>query len=203
MVTGIDLVEQQIRIARGERLRIEPQRALTPVGHAIECRVYAEDPDARFMPAPGRITWLRPPSGPGIRDDSGVAAGFEVPIFYDSMISKLVAWGADREQAIARMRRALDEYAIGGIRTTIPFFQWLLATPDFAAARFDTTTLDAELSSRGGRPFVEADAAVEDAAVVAAALETFTASQRQIAANAGAGAPLSAWLAVARWDARR
>ena len=110
LVTGIDLVEWQIRIARGERLTIDRARAAVPAGHAIECRVYAEDPDARFMPAPGRITHLRQPSGPGIRDDSGVAAGFTVPVHYDSMISKLAAWGSDRTQAIARLRRALDEY---------------------------------------------------------------------------------------------
>jgi acetyl-CoA carboxylase, biotin carboxylase subunit len=202
MVTGVDLVEQQIRIARGEPLTLDPQRAATPNGHAIECRVYAEDPDARFMPAPGRITHLRPPAGPGIRDDSGVAAGFEVPIFYDSMISKLVAWGADRPQAIARMRRALDEYSIGGIRTTIPFFKWLLATDDFANARFDTTMLDAELASRGGRPFVDAAPAIEEVAVIAAALESFTASTRQSAASAPAGAA-SAWRQAARRDALR
>jgi acetyl-CoA carboxylase, biotin carboxylase subunit len=202
MVTGVDLVEQQIRIARGETLTLDPQRAATPNGHAIECRVYAEDPDARFMPAPGRITHLRPPAGPGIRDDSGVADGFEVPVFYDSMISKLVAWGVDRPQAIARMRRALDEYAIGGIRTTIPFFKWLLATDDFASARFDTTMLDAELANRGGRPFVDAAPAVEDVAVIAAALESFTASTRQSAASAPAGAA-SAWRQAARRDALR
>ena len=155
LVTGVDLVAWQIRLARGERLTVEPARALEPVGHAIECRIYAEDPDARFMPAPGRITDIRAPSGPGIRDDSGVAPGFEVPIFYDSMISKLAAWGESRGQALARMRRALAEYQIGGIRTTIPFFRWLLDTEDFTAARFDTTTLDAELASREGRPFLE------------------------------------------------
>jgi acetyl-CoA carboxylase biotin carboxylase subunit len=202
MVTGVDLVEQQIRIARGERLVIDPSRAVTPVGHAIECRIYAEDPDARFMPAPGRITYLRPPSGPGIRDDSGVAAGFEVPIFYDSMISKLVAWGADRPQAIARMRRALDEYAIGGIRTTIPFFKWLLATDDFLASRFDTTSLDAELASRAGRPFVDVDPAVEEVAVLAAALDAFAATQRQ-AAGGRAASTASTWLSAARRDGLR
>ncbi len=94
MVTGVDLVQWQIRIARGERLTVTPDEALTPRGHAIECRVYAEDPDQRFMPRPGRITSLTVPGGPGIRDDSGVEVGFEVPIYYDSMISKLVAWGA-------------------------------------------------------------------------------------------------------------
>src|SRR5207302_9770617 len=121
-VTGLDLVRWQIRIARGERLDIDPARALTPYGHAIECRIYAEDPDNNFLPSPGRILDLRAPAGPGIRDDSGATAGLDVPIFYDPMISKLAAWAEDRPRAIARMRRALAEYLVAGIRTTVPFF---------------------------------------------------------------------------------
>jgi len=92
MVTGLDLVRWQIRIARGERLDLDPDRLLRPNGHAIECRIYAEDPDNNFLPSPGRIQQLRVPAGPGIRDDSGATAGLDVPIFYDPMISKLVAW---------------------------------------------------------------------------------------------------------------
>jgi len=202
LVTGVDLVEWQIRIARGEPLTIDRARAAVPAGHAIECRVYAEDPDARFMPAPGRIAWLRQPSGPGIRDDSGVAAGFTVPVFYDSMISKLAAWGADRAQAIARLRRALDEYEVRGIRTTLPFFRWLLAQEDFAAARFDTTTLDAELASRNGRPFVEAPPAAVRSAVIATAIEAVTRATRPAAAT-GAATPISRWAEHARREALR
>ena len=142
MVTGVDLVRWQIRIARGERLDLDPQRLLTPNGHAIECRIYAEDPDNDFLPSPGRIQQLRVPSGPGIRDDSGATAGLDVPIFYDPMISKLVAWAEDRPLAIARMQRALGEYLVTGIKTTVPFFRWLLAQPDFRPARFHTTYLD-------------------------------------------------------------
>src|SRR2546425_2891923 len=139
MVTGIDLVQWQIRIARGDRLDVDPETALTAQGHAIECRIYAEDPDNHFLPSPGRIVELRAPSGPGIRDDEGAAAGFEVPIFYDPLISKLIAWAEDRPRAIARMRRAIREYAITGIKTTLPFFSWLLEQPAFAAGRVDTT----------------------------------------------------------------
>ncbi|MEQ1871172.1 MAG: acetyl-CoA carboxylase biotin carboxylase subunit, partial [Vicinamibacterales bacterium] len=131
MVTGIDLVRWQIRIARGEKLTLDPERLLTPVGHAIECRIYAEDPDRAFLPSPGRILQLRAPAGPGIRDDSGATAGLEVPIFYDPMISKLIAWAEDRPSTIARMRRALQEYVIVGIKTTVPFFNWLLVQPEF------------------------------------------------------------------------
>jgi acetyl-CoA carboxylase biotin carboxylase subunit len=131
-------------------------------------------------------------SGPGIRDDSGVTSGFEVPIFYDSMISKLIAWGADRDQAIARMTRALGEYDVRGIKTTIPFFQWLLATDDFRRGRFDTTALDRELTSRAGRPFVEVSGAIEEVAVISTALHAwFRASARHgaaLGASAGVGA---------------
>ena len=105
VITGIDLVEWQIRVARGERITLDPEALLQPGGHAIECRVYAEDPDAGFLPSPGRISGLRVPDGPGIRDDSGTEAGADVPIFYDPLISKLVAWGTDRPHAIARMRQ--------------------------------------------------------------------------------------------------
>ena len=111
MVTGVDLVQWQIRIARGERLTLDPGKLVAPNGHAIECRIYAEDPDNQFLPSPGRIAVLRTPGGPGIRDDSGAAEGLEVPIFYDPMISKLVAWAEDRPRAIARMRRALGDTA--------------------------------------------------------------------------------------------
>jgi acetyl-CoA carboxylase, biotin carboxylase subunit len=201
LVTGIDLVEWQIRIARGEKLTIDRARAAVPAGHAIECRVYAEDPDARFMPAPGRIAHLRAPSGPGIRDDSGVTAGFTVPVHYDSMISKLAAWGADRPQAIARLRRALDEYEVRGIRTTLPFFRWLVAQDDFAAARFDTTTLDAELASRQSRPFIDPPTEAVRAAVIATALDAMMRAARPVAA--APSAPASRWADAARREALR
>src|SRR5687767_2559946 len=126
MVTGIDLVQWQIRIARGEKLTVDAERALTPHGHAIECRIYAEDPDQGFLPSPGLIRGLRPASGPGVRDDSGVSAGYTVPVYYDSMIAKLVVWDGARLGAVHRMARALREYQVLGIRTTIPFFLWLM-----------------------------------------------------------------------------
>jgi acetyl-CoA carboxylase, biotin carboxylase subunit len=186
MVTGLDLVRWQIRIARGERLDLDPQRLLTPNGHAIECRIYAEDPDNNFLPSPGRIQQLRVPSGPGIRDDSGATAGLDVPIFYDPMISKLVAWAEDRPLAIARMQRALGEYLVTGIKTTVPFFRWLLAQADFQAGRFHTTYLDEILKTRNGRPFVENDADVEDMAAIAAALEAVM-SPTTLASETGGG----------------
>jgi acetyl-CoA carboxylase biotin carboxylase subunit len=170
MVTGVDLVTWQIRIARGEKLTLDPETLLTPRGHAVECRIYAEDPDAGFMPSPGRITGLRVPSGPGVRDDSGAYEGGEVPIYYDPMISKLITWGETRPAALARMRRALAEYDVRGIATTIPFFQWVLDDEDFVAGRFDTGFIDRKLTARNGRPLREPTAAHYDAAVIAAAL---------------------------------
>jgi acetyl-CoA carboxylase biotin carboxylase subunit len=187
MVTGLDLVRWQIAIARGERLTIDPAAALTPIGHAIECRIYAEDPDNNFLPSPGRILQLRAPAGPGIRDDSGATAGLDVPIFYDPMISKLIAWAEDRPLAIARMRRALAEYVIVGIRTTLPFFTWLFEQPDFLAARFDTTYLDDLLKRRNGQSFAEATPSLEDVAAVAAAVQAAMASTAGEARSERAG----------------
>jgi acetyl-CoA carboxylase biotin carboxylase subunit len=171
MVSGVDLVQWQLRIARGERLDLDPARLLAPQGHAIECRIYAEDPDAGFIPSPGRITGLRVPGGPGIRDDSAAEAGADVPIFYDPMISKLIAWAEDRPRAIARMRRALDEYEVRGIRTSLPFFRWMLLQPAFLEARFHTSYLDELLQQRAGEPFSAPEASLEEVAALAVAFE--------------------------------
>jgi len=171
-VTGVDLVAWQIRIARGERLDLDPQALLVPRGHAIECRVYAEDADAGFMPSPGRIAGLRVPAGPGIRDDGGVETGDEVSIYYDPLISQLVAWGIDRPQAIARLRRAADEYEVRGIQTSLPFFRWMLRQPEFADAAFHTGYLDDLLHQRAGTPFSTPEASAIEVAAVAAALHT-------------------------------
>ncbi len=138
MVTGHDLVQLQIRIAQGEPLPFA-QEDLEQRGHAIECRIYAEDPDRGFLPSPGRLLALRAPGGPGLREDSGVYEGFEVPVHYDSMLSKLIAHGATREAAIQRMRRALAEYKILGVRTTLPFVDRVMRHPDFVAGDFDTS----------------------------------------------------------------
>jgi acetyl-CoA carboxylase biotin carboxylase subunit len=204
MVTGLDLVRWQIRIARGERLDLDPAPLLRPNGHAIECRIYAEDPDNNFLPSPGRIQQLRVPAGPGIRDDSGATAGLDVPIFYDPMISKLVAWAEDRPFAIARMRRALGEYLVTGIKTTVPFFSWLLSQPDFQAGRFHTTYLDDVLKARNGRPFVESSPAVEEIAAIAAALEAvMSPSALAVDAPDADGLRAGRWRAQARTEGVR
>jgi acetyl-CoA carboxylase biotin carboxylase subunit len=170
MVTGVDLVQWQIRIARGERLTMSPEHLITPTGHAIECRVYAEDPDAGFLPSPGRITSLQVPAGPGIRDDGWAETGTDVPIFYDPLISKLIAWGENRQQAIDRMRRALMEYEVRGIQTSLLFFRWMLRQPAFLEAEFHTEFLDALLQSRGDEGFSEIDPSLEEVAAIAASI---------------------------------
>ncbi len=137
LVTGIDLVREQIRVAWGEKLSFT-QDDIVLKGHAIECRVYAEDPENNFLPSPGRITRLRLPQGPGVRDDGGVYEGAEVSIYYDPMISKFAAFGKDRAEAIDRMRRALMEYEIGGIKTTLPFFREIMDDEEFIAGKLDT-----------------------------------------------------------------
>jgi acetyl-CoA carboxylase biotin carboxylase subunit len=173
MVTDTDLVRWQLRIARGDPLDLDPVRALTPVGHAVECRIYAEDADQGFMPSPGLVREIRPASGPGVRDDGGVAAGYRVPVHYDSLIAKLVAHGASREQAIARMSRALGEYHVLGIKTTIPFFLWLMEQPDYVAGRYDTTYLDRLLEERRGESFSRFTAEEEALLAIAAGLDAF------------------------------
>ncbi|MCA1583373.1 MAG: acetyl-CoA carboxylase biotin carboxylase subunit [Acidobacteria bacterium] len=200
MVTGVDLVRWQIRIARGERLDLDAEAMLEPRGHAIECRIYAEDPDNNFLPSPGRIQRLRVPHGPGVRDDGGVEDGGDVPLFYDPMISKLITWGEDRPQALARMRRALAEYEVHGIKTTIPFFRWVLDDEDFLAGRFDTTFIDRKLGERNGTPLHEAPAEVEALAAVAAALHVAT---RPDPSPQAAAARTRRWAGAGRAEALR
>jgi acetyl-CoA carboxylase biotin carboxylase subunit len=200
-VTGVDLVQWQLRIARGERLTVDPEQALTPRGHAIECRVYAEDPDLGFLPAPGRILALSVPGGPGIRDDRGVAPGFEIPVFYDSMISKLVVWGETRAQAIARLRRALGEYRVVGVKTTLPFFQWLIEQPEFQDGRIDTTYLDRVLAGRRGEPFVAPDETDERDAAIALSLSAWFRAHSAAAEAPAAGGGV--WRRTARTDGLR
>jgi acetyl-CoA carboxylase, biotin carboxylase subunit len=137
MITGIDLVVEQIRIAQGERLRLTQDQVLLR-GHAIECRINAEDPDHDFRPAPGRISGYLPPGGPGVRIDSHVYTDYQIPPYYDSLIGKLIVWGPDRQTAITRMKRALRECAITGLPTTISFHQKIMETPQFLEGKVYT-----------------------------------------------------------------
>src|SRR6266513_2800414 len=141
MITGLDLVREQLRVAHGEPLGYA-QRDITWKGWAIECRINAEDPFGGWLPSPGTITGLRAASGPGVRDDSGVYEGYTVPRYYDTLLAKLIVWGADRAAAIARMARALAEYKVVGVRTTIPVLMQIVRHPDFGAGRLSTGFLD-------------------------------------------------------------
>lgn len=187
LVTGIDLVREQIMVASGEALSFT-QADVRWSGHAIECRVYAEDPLNNFLPSPGRITHLRVPAGPGIRDDSGVDEQTEVSIYYDPMISKLAAWGRTRSEAIDRLRRALDEYTVGGIKTTLPFFRDIMRDEEFIAGHLDTGFITRFFERRAASNTAQADdTSVEETerrnvAVIAAALD-YTQQQKALLAT--------------------
>ena len=200
MVTGIDLVQAQLRLAVGEPLRYR-QEDIAFRGTALECRIYAEDPAYNFRPSPGKITILQPPAGPWVRDERGVYAGGDVSPFYDPMISKLVVWGATRPEAIARMRRALGEYVIGGIKTTIPFHQWLMDDEDFQAGRLDTGFIERRYQPHATLP----DQLTQDVALIAAALDYWQASRQATAAPTSQGAldGVSPWKLAGRIDRMR
>jgi acetyl-CoA carboxylase biotin carboxylase subunit len=194
MVWGVDLVKEQLRVARGEKLSLR-QEDLAPSGHAIECRIYAEDPARKFAPSPGVIRYLNLPQGPGVRNENGVYTGYNVPVYYDPMLSKLVCHAPTRLEAIERMLRALVEYRVDGIDTTIPFFTFLINHPDFRAGNFDTGFIDRVL------PQMKLDAADgdADAAIAAAAIMAFEESQQvQLPEERE-----SAWKAAGRIEALR
>jgi acetyl-CoA carboxylase biotin carboxylase subunit len=166
LVTGVDLVALQIHVAQGGALPFR-QEDLAQRGHAIECRIYAEDTDAGFLPSPGRIVGLRTPSGPGVRDDTGIYEGWEVPVHYDSLLSKLVTFGRDREEARRRMRRALREYVVLGVKTTVPFLGRVMEHPDFVRGELDTGFVE-RFVQEGARSAGEDEEVAAVAAVIGA-----------------------------------
>jgi acetyl-CoA carboxylase biotin carboxylase subunit len=202
LVTGLDLVKLQIHVAAGEPLPFA-QEQLRQRGWALECRVYAEDPAAGFAPAPGKIETMHLPDGPGIRVDAGVSAGSEVPIFYDPMICKLITWGHDRNEAVARMRRALDEFRItGDLVTNLDFHRWLVRHPRFLNGDFDTGFISQEYQGQAGGPDHDS---VRQAAILAAA---FIASRdtNHATATGPSPAPLASasnWKTLGRIDTLR
>jgi len=197
MVWGVDLVKEQLRVARGERLSFR-QEDLRPLGHAIECRVYAEDPARSFAPSPGLIRYINLPQGPGVRNDQGVYAGYTVPVFYDPMLSKLIVHGQTREEAVRRMRRALYEYRVEGIMTTIPFFTYIMNDPQFQAGEFDTGFIDRILKTIDFSHATVSEHDVE-AAIAAAAILAFEESQNVKLPEDGP----SRWRDVAREESVR
>lgn len=189
LVTGIDLVREQISVAAGNPLSFT-QSEVELKGHAIECRIYAEDPENNFLPSPGKITRLRLPQGPGVRDDGGVYEGAEVSIYYDPMISKFAVYGRDRTEAIERMRRALLEYQVGGIKTTLPFFREVMNDEVFLSGNLDTGFIAGFMERRKPSDDAVLD---QDMAIIAAALSTESAEARQPRSSRP-----SAWVRSAR-----
>jgi acetyl/propionyl-CoA carboxylase alpha subunit len=202
--TGLDLVREQLRVAAGLPLSVTQQQVRFS-GHAIEVRVSAEDPANRFLPASGTINALSEPSGPGVRVDSGAYAGMTVPLYYDPLLAKLIVWGGDRPEAIERLRRALGEYTIGGVRTTLSFAHWLVRQPRYLAGDFSTSFVDevwapaaqaeAQAPARG-----EGDAAALDPQQIAALAAALAAQDLGQAAGARprAAEPESRWRAAGR-----
>src|SRR2546423_1716870 len=173
MIYGLDLVAWQLDVADGKPLPLaQPELDARRRGHAVECRVYAECP-IKFLPSPGRITHLRVPDGPYIRNDSGCYEGADIPVHYDPMISKLVVWGEDRARALARMRRALDEYQVRGIETNLAFHRRCFRHAAFIGGDYDTGFIGRNAADLA--PRIDNDAAL-DAAIIAAALEAGTTS---------------------------
>jgi acetyl-CoA carboxylase biotin carboxylase subunit len=201
LTTGLDLVHLQIRIAAGEKLPFR-QEDVGLRGHAIECRIYAEDPDNNFFPSPGKITLLLAPSGPGIRRDSGMYEGWTVPIDYDPLLAKLIGYGTDREQATSRLVRALNEYFVGGIKTNISLFRRILNDPEFIAGRLNTGYLDRLLAQPAENGATDAGAAAV-AAIAAGVFAVFdpAAVQSEGASPNGAGGTLTSnWKRTARQE---
>jgi acetyl-CoA carboxylase biotin carboxylase subunit len=205
MVTGVDLVKEQLAIASGRRMRWT-QDDIRFKGHAIECRINAEDPYNGFLPQAGRITSLSEPTGPGVRLESGIYAGWEVSLFYDPMLAKLVVWGETRAEAILRMRRALAEYRVGGIHTTIPFHQQVMDSTRFQGGQFDTQFLD---GPDGFRMSAAPSRDLARVAAIAAALIEHERGQEAVILGApcddspGPGPRVSPWKQAGRAGAMR
>ena len=194
MVTGLDLVAEQIRIAEGDSLSFDAPP--TPNGWSMEARVIAEDPLSGFIPSTGRIERLRLPSGPGVRNDAGIYRGYEIPVYYDSLLSKLVVWAPDRERARRRLARALDEFVLEGVHNNLAFHRWLVTHPEFAAGHLSTKFLDDHFKPTSLAPSADA----LDVAVVAAALHAREERSRvTLPVPPNGRAERSAW----RWADRR
>jgi len=196
MVTGLDIVKEQIRIARGRQLR-HTQKDIALTGWAIECRINAEDPYNNYLPSTGRITQMILPTGPGVRLDTGVYSGFHISPYYDSLIAKLIVSGESRGEALLRMRRALDEFKIIGIRTNIPFHQRIMDSTRFLAGQYDTRFVEERFSMEA------AEEGREDLSDIAAILATLVAHQQtQRAAHIiqRNERDTSNWKWVGRWE---
>lgn len=196
MVTGVDIVKEQIRIARGRQLRYQ-QDDIDLNGWAIECRINAEDPYNNFMPSTGVITHITPPTGPGVRIDTGVYAGFAVTPYYDSLFTKLIVWGETRAEAILRLRRSLEEYKIVGVRTNIPFHQKLVDSHRFMGGQFDTRFVEERFSIESTEDDTDADL---DIAAIIATLVAHRYNQRATNIVQRGKRDASNWKWISRWE---
>jgi acetyl-CoA carboxylase biotin carboxylase subunit len=196
MVTGVDIVKEQIRIARGRQMRYN-QDSIHRNGWAIECRINAEDPYNNFMPSTGRITHSLLPTGPGVRVDTGVYPGFEISPYYDSLISKLIVWGETRAEAILRMRRSLEEYKIVGVRTNIPFHQNLMDSHRFMGGQFDTRFVEERFSMDAAEEGKEMHPEI---AAIIATLVTHRQTQRAAQIIQRNERDTSNWKWLSRWE---
>ncbi|HSO35088.1 MAG TPA: acetyl-CoA carboxylase biotin carboxylase subunit [Labilithrix sp.] len=202
LVAGQDLVREMVTIAQGEKLSFT-QTDLVSRGAAIQCRIYAEDPSNGFLPSPGRIERLVTPAGPGIRDDGGAYPGCEISSYYDPLISKLCVWAPTRERAVARMRRALSEYIVTGIRTNLAFHEKLFQHPDFVAGNYDTGFIDRHKDLLLGYPTVpDADRQAVAVAIAVAASRLEGTSGASSALAGEHGSALSPWVASQRAQMR-
>ncbi len=192
VTTGLDLVRRQFEIAAGQALPFR-QEEIQPKGHAMECRIYAEDPEGQFFPSPGKILFLREPSGPGIRMDSGIRAGFEVPLEYDPILSKLIVQAENRETARQRMIRALENTVILGIHTTIPFLLEVFKTAEFREGRTRTDFIDRHFE--GWKP----DRGAADLARIAVAALDRGLVRTQAGEKASTPDRLSPWQTLGEW----
>lgn len=198
MITGLDLVKEQIRIAAGEPLGYKQSEVMFN-GHAIECRIYAEDSTNNFLPSTGKINFMSPPSGPGVREDSGYYAGSEVSMFYDPLISKLVVWGQDRTEAIARMKRALHEYQIMGVETSIPFCSMVMRHEKFVSGDFDTHFIENEfLHKKEISP--KASPETEIAVLAAVLMENQISSKKVVSRQSKSNSKVSRWKMAGRMN---
>jgi len=196
-VTGVDLVRRQIEIAAGAPLPFT-QSDLRQRGHAIECRIYAEDPESGFLPSPGRILLFREPKGPGVRLDGGIYAGWDVPIHYDPILAKLIVWAEDREAACRRMAAALDDCAVIGIRTTVEFLADVVRHPEFLAGRTDTSFVPRNFEGWRRPEAGERDRSIAAAGVAFAILEKSTGAAGTAGGAPGASAE-TPWRALGPW----
>jgi acetyl-CoA carboxylase biotin carboxylase subunit len=192
LVTGVDLVKWQLRIASGERLALRPE-VLSQRGHSIECRIYAEDPEHGFLPSAGRIAHVSHPEGPGVRVDSGIYSGCEVPVHYDPILAKVITWGEDRECARRRMERSLDEFAILGVRSTVPYLRDLIAHQAFVRGETNTGFIEEHMAS--WTP-AQGDLARE-AAVAAAVFESMGSRATGVVVERARPTP---WRSMGRWE---